>query len=236
MKYHSLHLLKFLIILSNFAIQYIESQSNCMPITAWNYFGSKPDIGECFEVLISDLDQMIIHTQINIIGFTFNFKNGSTQSYNENSGIMNKSLIDLKNINMTGVDVYVGEGIEALKFQLYDSLTQNFNSTEIIGNSQNGCFSYFNSSFFKSQSLVIDLIKGCVDNKQLTYFPFLEFIYSFSQCLIQVLYPITSVISTSISSTTKLTTSISSKAKFDIFIYFFFLSSHSFSLKFNEFF
>jgi hypothetical protein len=215
MKYHSLHLLKFLMILSNFAIQYIESQSNCLPITAWNYFGSKPDNGECFKVLISELDQMIIHTQTNIIGFTFNFKNGSTQSYNENSGIMNKSVINLKNISMTGVDVYVGEGIEALKLQLYDSLTQNFNSTEIIGNSQNGCFSYFNSSFFKSQSLVIYSIKGCVDNKQLTYFPFLEFIYSFSQCSIQVLYPITSVISTSISSTT---TSIRSKAKFDIFV------------------
>ncbi len=126
MKYHSLHLLKFIIILSNFVIQYIESQSNCMPITAWNYFGSKPDNGECFEVLISDLDQMIIHTQINIIGFIFNFKNRSTQSYNENSGIMNKSVIDLKNITMTGVDVYVGEGIEALKLQLYDSLTLRY--------------------------------------------------------------------------------------------------------------
>ncbi len=126
MKYHSLHLLKFIIILSNFAIQYIESQSNCMPITAWNYFGSKLDNGDCFEVLIYDLDQMIIHTQINIIGFIFNFKNGSTQSYNENSDIMNKSLIDLKNITMTGVDVYVGEGIEALKLQLYDSLTLRY--------------------------------------------------------------------------------------------------------------
>jgi hypothetical protein len=55
MKFHALHLLKFIIILSNFVIQYIESQSNCMPITAWNYFGSKPDNGECLEVLIYDL-------------------------------------------------------------------------------------------------------------------------------------------------------------------------------------
>jgi hypothetical protein len=38
-------------------------------------------------------------------------KNGSTQTYNENSGIMNKSVIDLKNITMTGVDLYVGEDV-----------------------------------------------------------------------------------------------------------------------------
>ena len=214
----------------------VRSQSNCMLLSAWNRYGSKPDNGVCFEVSISDLSQMIIHTQISIIGFTFNFKNGSSQTYNENSGIMNNFVSNLNNIYMTGVDIYVGDGIESLKFQLYDPMTQNFNSTDIIGDSKKGCFSYFNSSFFKSQSLIIDSIKGCVDIKRLNYLPFLEFKYSFSQCPIQVLYPITSVISTSISSTTKLTTSISSKAKFDIFTYFFFLSSHSFSLKFNEFF
>jgi hypothetical protein len=182
---------------------------NCMPITAWNRYGTKPD-GSCFEVSISDLNQMIIHTKTNIIGFTFNFKNGSTQSYDENSAKKNTFVINLNSIYMTGIDIYVGDGIEALILQLYDSTTQKFNSTEIIGNSQNGCFSYFNSSFFKSKSLAIDSIKGCFDNNQLNYFPFLEFTYSLSQCPIQVLYPKNPEISTNmISSTISVTTSSS---------------------------
>jgi hypothetical protein len=184
-QYKELLLIQYLII--NFAAS-VKSQSNCMPITTRNRFGNKPD-GSCFEISISDLNQMIIHTQTNIIGFTFNFKNGSNQSYIENWSVIKNFVIDLNNIYMTGVDIYVGRGIEALKLQLYDSMTQNFNSTEIIGDSQNGCFSYLNSSFFKSQSLVIDSIKGCLGNNQLNYFPFLVFKYSFSQCPIQVIYP-----------------------------------------------
>jgi hypothetical protein len=150
---------------------------------------------------------MIIHTQTNIIGFTFNFKNGSSQTYNENWSVIKNFVIDLNNIYMTGGHIYVGEGIEALKLQLYDPMTQKFNSTDIIGYSQNDCFSYFNSSFFKSQSLIIDSIKGCVDNKLLNYFPFLEFKYSFSQCPIQELYPKNQATSTS---TTTLSTSTNS--------------------------
>jgi len=111
---------------------------------------------------------------------------------------------------MTGVDIYVGDGIQGLKLELYDTLTQVMNSTEIIRNSQKSCFSYFNSSFFKSKSLVIDSIKGCVDNNQLNYFPFLEFTYSFSQCPMQVIYQMKTVSSTiMMSSTISVTTSSS---------------------------
>jgi hypothetical protein len=184
-QYKELLLIQFLIMTIAASV---KSQSNCMPITARNRFGNKPD-GSCFEITISDLSQMIIHTQTNIIGFTFNFKNGSNQSYIENWSVIKNFVIGLNNIYITGVDIYVGGGIEALKLQLYDTMTQNFNLTEIIGDSQNGCFSYLNSSFFKSQSLVIDSIKGCLGNNQLNYFPFLEFTYSFSQCPIQVIYP-----------------------------------------------
>ena len=106
---------------------------------------------------------------------------------------MSKYVIDLNNIYMTGANIYVCEGIEALQFQLYDSATNNFNTTEVIGNSKMSCFTYFNSSFFKSQSLVINSIKGCADNKMSKFFPFLEFIYSFSQCPIQLLFPNTPV-------------------------------------------
>jgi hypothetical protein len=180
-----------------------------MLISAWNRYGSKPDNGVCFEVSISDLSQIIIHTQISIIGFTFNFKNESSQTYNENWGVIKNFVIDLNNIYMTGGHIYVGEGIEALKLQLYDSLTQNLNSTDIIGDSQKGCFSYFNSSFFKSQSLIIDSIKGCVDNKQLKYLPFLEFKYSFSQCPIQELYPNNPATSTSTTTLSRSTNSTS---------------------------
>jgi hypothetical protein len=215
-----LSLIQCLIIIIIIFAASVKSQLNCMPITAWNRYGTKPD-GSCFEVSISDLNQMIIHTQINIIGFTFNFKNGSSQSYNENSGIMNNFVINLNSIYMTGIDIYVGDGIEALKLQLYDSTTQKFNSTEIIGNSQNGCFSYFNSSFFKSKSLVIDSIKGCVDNNQLNYFPFLEFTYSFSQCPIQVFYP-------KISSTISSSTSIKSSSTFNPLVSNFIMSSTKF--------
>jgi hypothetical protein len=185
-----------------------------MLISAWNRYGSKPDNGVCLEVSTSDLSQMIIHTQISIIGFTFNFKNGSSQSCNENSGVMNNFVINFNNIYMTSGHIYVGEGIEALKLQLYDPMTQKFNSTDIIGYSQNDCFSYFNSSFFKSQSLIIDSIKGCVDNKLLNYFPFLEFKYSFSQCPIQELYPKNPATSTTTPSTTShsTTTTTSSSA------------------------
>ena len=189
--------------------QSVKSQSNCMPLTAFNRYGTKPD-DQCFEVSISDLNQMIIHSQTNIIGFTFNFKNGSSQSYNESLGAIINHVIDLNNIYMTGVEIYVGEGIEALKFQLYDSTIQQFNSTEIIGNSQKCFFFYLNSSFLKSQSLVIDSIQGCVDNKQLNYFPFLEFTYSFSQCPIQVVYPKNTLISTTVISSTISSTSSSS--------------------------
>jgi hypothetical protein len=205
-----------IIIIITFAAS-VKSQSNCMPITACNRYGTKP-VGSCFEVSISDLNQMIIHTQTNIIGFTFNFKNGSSQSYNENSGIMNNFVINLNNIYMTGVDIYVGDGIESLKLKMYDSMTQNFSSTKKIGNSQKGCFSYINSSFFKSQSLVIDLISGCVDNKKLNYFPFLEFTYSFSQCPIQVFYP-------KISSTISSSTSIKSSSTFNPIVSNFIMSS-----------
>jgi hypothetical protein len=201
---NELSLIQYLIITF---VASVKSQSYCMPITASNRYGNKPD-GSCFEISISDLNQMIIHTQTNIIGFTFNFKNGSSQSYNENSVIMNKSMIDLNNIYMTGSTIYAGDGIEDLKFELYDSTTQNLNSTEIIGNSQKGCFSYFNSSFFKSKSLVIDSIKGCVDNSKLNYFPFLEFTYSFSQCPMQVIYQMKTV-----SSTIMMTSTISSSTK-----------------------
>jgi hypothetical protein len=97
-----LSLIQYLII--TFSVS-VKSQLNSMPITAWNRFGSKPDNGTCFEVSISDLNQMIIHTQICIIGITFNFNNGSSQSYDENSGILNNFVNDLNNINMTGLDI-----------------------------------------------------------------------------------------------------------------------------------
>ena len=69
-------IIQFLIL---FSAASVKSQLNCMPITAWNRYGSKPD-GSCFEVSTSELSEIIIHTNTNIVGFTFNFKNGQSHS------------------------------------------------------------------------------------------------------------------------------------------------------------
>ncbi len=94
----------------------------------------------------------------------------------------NDYVIDLKNVHLTGSTVYIGEnGVEGLQFELYNSTSKNSNSTKIIGYSRS-CTSNFNSKFLRANSLVIDSISGCVDDKNLTYFPFIQFTHSFSQC------------------------------------------------------
>ena len=91
----------------------------------------------------------------------------------------------MTNSYLTGANVYVGYGVEGLQFQLYDSIANKESSTQIIGNSQSGCFSNFNARFYKAQSLQINLIRGCFDSINLSYFPFLQFSYSLSQCSLQ---------------------------------------------------
>ena len=199
-------------------INFVKSENlNCMPLTASIYFGSKR-VGSCFDVSVSKLKQIIVHTQINIVGFTFNFIEGTNESYFENKGIMTDHAIDLNNIYLIGANVYVGEGIEGFKFKFYNLTTKTSNSTQIIGNSQSGCAFYFDSDsrFLKAQSLVITSMKGCVDDKNSTNFPFLEFSYLFSQCPLDILFGL-STQSSSISSAETTTSFTTSSKKTTIF-------------------
>lgn len=161
-----------------FSIDSTET-SNYMVLTASHIFGIK-NSSSCFEVLTSNLKQMIVHTQENIVGFTFKFINGTIESYFENPIYLNNYTIDLINLDITSVNVMTGKGIASLQFELYNYTSNNSSMTQQIGQS-NGCLSYLNSRFFNSKSLVIKSIQGCFDTNNSTYFPYMAFSYSFSQ-------------------------------------------------------
>ncbi len=187
---------------------YIVRSENCMPLTSKTIYGNQTrwrnDDEKCFEVPISSLKEITVHKLINVVGFTFNFTNGDSKSYIENTNYKNSTKIDLRNAGITGYDIYTGDGgVETIKFQLSDS-----SSTGLIGDMTNGCFSYLNSSVFKIQFLEINRIYGCVDNNS-NCFPYLAFSFDFSNCPLR---QVTSIIATtgnsttSSSSTTELTT------------------------------
>jgi hypothetical protein len=153
---------------------------NCSLLTSKNIYGDQKrwnkDDPLCFEYSIESIKEMTVHTQTNIIGFTFILFNGQNKSYIENTNYIT-SKIDLANRGIIGYNIYIGEGVDGLKFQLSDS-----SSTELFGDLTNKCFSYLNSSFFKIQYLEINTISGCVEKNNLTFFPYLAFSFDFSNC------------------------------------------------------
>jgi hypothetical protein len=173
--------LKFLFLM---IILEVTGAQNCLVLQSTNFYGGQRstfDQNLCFEVQVADLKEIIVHTNSNLVGFTFNFKDGRTRNFTETSGSTNDFLIDLSTSDLIGCTIYVGEGIEGLEFQLHEWNTNEESFSTVMGQSGD-CFSYFNSSSLNIEYLKIDSIQGCIDNKESNYFPFLSFSYSFSQC------------------------------------------------------
>jgi hypothetical protein len=157
---------------------------NCLVLQATNFYSASKstfDPNSCFEVQISDLKEMIVHTQSSIVGFTFNFNDNTTKSYIENSTELNNFTINLRSIDLIGVNIYIENGVEGLQFQLFDWNLNKKSISQTMGQSS-GCLHYLNSSSVKINYFKIDSLRGCVDEKISNYFPFLAFSYSFSQC------------------------------------------------------
>jgi hypothetical protein len=157
---------------------------NCLVLQATNFYSASKstfDPNSCFEVQIADLKEMIVHTQSSIVGFTFNFNDNTTKSYIENSTELNNFTINLRSIDLIGVNIYIENGVEGLQFQLFD-WNLNKESISLTMGQSSGCLHYLNSSSVKIKYFKIDSIRGCVDEKISNYFPFLAFSYSFSQC------------------------------------------------------
>ena len=83
---------------------------------------------------------------------------------------------------MNGVNLKIGAGVESLQFLMVNSSTNHAAFTEMMGNSSSGCLFYLNSSFLNVPCFEINTIYGCVDDKSLSYIPFMAFSYYFSQC------------------------------------------------------
>jgi hypothetical protein len=162
----------------------VTGAQTCLILQSKNIYGDQIpsfDQNSCFEVQISELNEIIVHTNSNLVGFTFNFKDGTTQNFMETSGSSNDFRIDLSTSDLIGCKIYLGEGIEGLEFQLYNWNTNQESLSAILGQSSS-CFSFFNSSSLNIKYLKIDSIQGCIDKKGSSYFPFLSFAFSFSQC------------------------------------------------------
>ncbi len=117
---------------------------NCLILQSTNIYGNQRstfDQNSCFEVQVADLKEIIVHTNLNLVGFTFNFKDGTTQNFMETSGSTNNYHIDLSTSDLIGCKIYLGEGIEGLDFQLYDWNTNQESLSAILGQSSS-CFSF----------------------------------------------------------------------------------------------
>jgi hypothetical protein len=155
------------------------STENCLILSASNSFGN---IGfdSCFTQSLDNCSEIIVYySNTSVSGLSFGFKNGSNVSYMENLVFNKSEKIDLINLYLIGVDVWIGsDGINGLQFQVYDSF---MNRTSLMG-STSGCFYFLNSTFMKSKYFKINSISGCVDNKNSQVMPSLGFKFSFSQC------------------------------------------------------
>ena len=171
------YLVHFLILELKFSF----SIQNCLVLQSSNTFGGSRS-GECFDFQVADIKEIIVHTKSNFVGFTFKFNNQTIKSFLENSScFFNNFTIDFSSIDLIGVNVYLGKGVEGIQFQYYNSTSNISQISEMMGQST-GCFYYLNSSNLNINYLKIISIQGCVDDKGSNYFPFLSFSYSFSKC------------------------------------------------------
>ena len=71
-----------------------DEVSCCLILNSSNSFGGKRS-GACFEYLMNDLKQIIVHSNVSIVGFTFIFLNGRNTTYVQNLQYANSYTIDL---------------------------------------------------------------------------------------------------------------------------------------------
>ena len=147
--------------------------TSCKVLTATNTYG-KVRTGKCFQVSVPDLKQIIVHQETTIVGLTFNFVNGTSTDFMEKASIKSYT-IDLDFVEIKGVNLKVGEGVESLQFQLLNSSSNAQILTEMIGDSPNGCLFQLNSNFLNVLCIQINTIYGCVDDKNSSYFPYIAF-------------------------------------------------------------
>jgi hypothetical protein len=156
------------------------AKNECLVLQAKSFYGTYTS-KSCWNIQVSDLANIKIHTISSIVGFTFTFNDGSAQSYIENEKYTSNFTIELINISITGANIYIGNGIEGLQFQLFNSSSNESSLSPTIGKST-GCVSCFNSTSMNVKYLMVDSINGCIKQNNLTYYPYLFFSYSFSQC------------------------------------------------------
>ena len=145
----------------------VDLTPNCLVLQSTNIFGAQRstfDPTSCFDVEISDLKHIVVHSKLNVVGFTFVFLDGHSTNFIEISGSTNQFQIDLTRIDLIGANIFIGEGIEGLQFQLFNWSSNNAELSEMMGQST-GCFSYFNSSSLNIKYLQIKSFHGCVDNQ-----------------------------------------------------------------------
>ena len=169
----------FLLVQYNLIIKTESKCSNetCPVLSATNKYG-RTRTGKCFQIRVSKLKEIVVYTDQCVIGFTFKFLNGARSDYFERKTLKSNYTVDLmNNKEMTGVNLKVGIGVESIQFHFNNSIL-----TEMMGNSSDDYLLHLNSSFFNSQCLQIHTISGCVDDRNLEYFPFMAFSYYFSLC------------------------------------------------------
>jgi hypothetical protein len=105
----------------------LYSNSSCLVLQSSNSFGTSRS-GSCFEIAVSDLNQIIVHTQASLVGFSFSFNDGTNRSYLENSVLTNNYSIELTNRVIIRVNIYTGKGVEGIQFQLDNTISARINS------------------------------------------------------------------------------------------------------------
>jgi hypothetical protein len=198
-----------------------EEVSCCLILNSSNSFGGKRS-GACFEYLMNDLKQIIVHSNVSVVGFTFIFLNGTNTTYVQNLLYSNNYTIDLSNSNIIGVRIFTDPGVQGLQFQFQSAIW-----TQIIGQST-GCSSTLDSNFLNIQFFQIISIQGCIHRNISTYFKYISFSYSFSKCPLNTLSTTTTtttITNTSTTTTTATTTTtlFSIISKIAILILFLFL-------------
>ena len=145
-----------LLMISTINFYQVFSSPNCKQLSSSNSFGRSKS-GLFFSHLTDSLNEITIYyTSSGISGLSFGLKNGENMSYMENYSFTEYEKIDLRNVHLIGVDIWVSSiGINGLKFQVYDALTGKNNATSEFGSTA-FCHFYLNSTFMKSKYLKIN--------------------------------------------------------------------------------